>query len=254
MPRLAGKRVLITGGGSGIGRACAKLFADEGASVAIAGRRRAALEFVAAEIQTSGGRCVAVTCDVTDRRQVENAVREAVSAFGGLDVVVNNAGTNVVGTVEQTSDEDWAGVLAVNLTGTFHVSRAVLPELRRAGGGSIINIGSVYGLVARTERAAYAASKGGVTLLTRAMALDHAPEKIRVNCICPAIVETDMVRGIIAQTPNPEEALRQRKAQIPLGRLGTPEEVAALALFLASDESAWLTGAAIPLDGGFTAG
>ena len=254
MSRLAGKRVFITGGGSGIGRACAKLFTAEGASVAIAGRRRAELESVASEIHASGGRCVAVTCDVTDRGLVENAVREAVTAFGGLDVVVNNAGTNVLGTVEQTSDEDWERVLAVNLTGTFHVSRAALPELRRAGGGSIINISSVYGLVARTERAAYVASKGGVTLLTRAMALDHAREKIRVNCICPAMVETDMVRTILAQTPNPEAALRQRIAQIPLGRLGTPEDVAALALFLASDESTWLTGAAIPLDGGFTAG
>jgi NAD(P)-dependent dehydrogenase (short-subunit alcohol dehydrogenase family) len=252
--RLAGKRILITGGGSGIGRACAKLFAAEGASVAIGGRRRAALESVAAEIQAGGGRCVASVCDVTDRRQVENAVREAVSAFGGLDVLVNNSGTTVVGTVEQTSDEDWERVLAVNLTGTFYVSRATLPELRRAGGGSIVNISSIYGLVGRTERAAYTASKGGVTLLTRAMALDHAAEKIRVNCICPAIVETDMVSAIIAQAPNPQEALRQRRAQIPLGRLGTPEDVAKLALFLASDESSWLTGAAIPLDGGFTAG
>jgi NAD(P)-dependent dehydrogenase (short-subunit alcohol dehydrogenase family) len=252
MPRLAGKTALITGGGTGIGRACAELFALEGASVAIAGRRSAPLEAVAAEIRGQGGKCISVTCDVTDGAQAEHAVRATAQALGGLHVLVNNAGATFVGTVEQTSEEEWRRLLDVILTGTFLVSRAALPEMRRSG-GAIINIGSVYGLVARTSRAAYVAAKGGVTQLTRAMALDHAAEGIRVNCVCPAIIQTEMLETVFAQALNREEAIRQRVADIPLGRMGKPVDVAQLALFLASDESSWLTGAAIPLDGGFSA-
>ncbi len=166
---------------------------------------------------------------------------------------VNNAGALFVGTADETSDADWNRLLAVNLTGTFFVSRAALPELRKSGGGSIVNIGSVLGLVGMKQRAAYAASKGGVTMLTKAMALDHARENIRVNCICPAIVETELVSDMFRKMPDPEAARRTRTEQIPLGRMGRPEDVAQLALYLASDESGWLTGAALPLDGGLTA-
>ena len=144
-------------------------------------------------------------------------------------------------------------MIAVNLTGTFLVSRAALPELRRSVGGTIVNIASVLGLIGFKQRVAYTASKTGVVGLTRAMALDHAAEGIRVNCICPAIVETELVRNLYVAQPDPQAALQARTSTLPLGRLGQPDDVANLALFLASEESSWLTGAAVPLDGGLTA-
>ncbi len=254
MTRLAGKTALITGGGTGIGRACALLFAREGARVAVAGRSAEPLRAVVAEIERAGGQALAVTCDVTQAQQVERAVRATVERFGALNVVVNNAGVLTLGSVEQTPESEWARVLGVNLTGTFLVSRAALPELRKAGGGSIVNIGSLYGLIGLKNRAAYAASKGGVAQLTRSMALDHAHEGIRVNCVCPAIVETEMIQQVFASQPDPAALRRQRIEQIPLGRMGRPEDVAQLALFLASDESSWMTGVALPLDGGLSAG
>ncbi|MFZ0640070.1 MAG: SDR family NAD(P)-dependent oxidoreductase [Candidatus Acidiferrales bacterium] len=254
MHRLSGKMAFITGGGTGIGRACALLFAREGAKVAVAARRREKLDAVAQEIIAEGHEALAVECDVTRKASVEAAIRAAEERFGGLNVIVNNAGALHVGTAEETSDEDWNRVITANLTGTFFVSRAAVPALRRAGGGSIVNIGSYLGLVGIKQRAAYCASKGGVTLLTKAMALDHAAEQVRVNCICPALVETEMALGAMARMPDPAAYRKLRESQIPLGRAGRPEEVAQLAVFLASDESAWMTGNAIALDGGSTAG
>jgi meso-butanediol dehydrogenase / (S,S)-butanediol dehydrogenase / diacetyl reductase len=254
MQRLSGKMAFITGGGTGIGRACALLFAREGAKVAVAGRRRAPLDRVAQEIIAEGHEALAMECDVTRKSSVEGALRGVVERFGGLNVIVNNAGTMHVGSAEETSEDDWNRVMATNLTGTFLVSRAAVPALRRAGGGTIVNIGSYLGLVGLKQRAAYCASKGGVTMLTKAMALDHAAEKIRVNCICPALVETEMALSAMQRMPDPAAYRKQRESQIPLGRAGTPEEVAQLAVFLASDESAWMTGNAIALDGGTTAG
>jgi NAD(P)-dependent dehydrogenase (short-subunit alcohol dehydrogenase family) len=251
--RLSGKVAFITGGGTGIGRACALAFAREGAHVAAGGRRKAPLEAVEREIRASGGNALGVRCDVTDRASVEAAIAAITKKFGRLDIVVNNAGAVVVATVEETSDEDWNRVLAANLTGTFLVSRAALPALRKAGGGSIVNIGSYLGVVARKQRAAYCASKAGVTGLTKAMALDHAHEKIRVNCICPAIVETEMALGALSRTPDPEAEKKRRTSEIPLGRMGKPEDVAQMAVYLASEESSWITGTAILLDGGLTA-
>jgi len=158
-----------------------------------------------------------------------------------------------VSTVESVSEEEWNRVIETNLTGPFLMARAVLPSMRKAGGGSIVNIGSVLGLVAIKDRAAYCASKGGLTLLTKAMALDHAHENIRVNCICPSVVETELVRGIFSDTEEGRRAKQARIGTIPLGRLGKPDDVAGLAVFLASDESSWVTGTAIPVDGGVTA-
>ena len=253
MTRLSGKVALITGGGTGIGRACALQFSREGARVAVAGRRREPLAAVVAEIQAAGGQALSASCDVAKSDQVERTIRGVVAQFGALHVLVNNAGILHVGSIEETSEAEWDRLIDVDLKGVFLASRAALPELRKSGGGTIVNIGSVLGLVGMKKRAAYAAAKGGVTMLTKAMALDHAQEGIRVNCICPAIVETDLVQTILSQAPDREAAARLRTAQIPLGRMGKPEDVAALAVFLASEESSWLTGAAIALDGGLTA-
>ncbi len=253
MLRLSGKVALITGGGTGIGRACALAFGREGSQVVVAGRRKEPLDAVVLEIEAVGGAALALTCDVTQAASVTAALSQSEQHFGRLNTIVNNAGAVVVATVERTSDEDWEKVIAANLTGTFLVSRGALPALRRAGGGSIVNIGSVLGLVARQERAAYCAAKAGVSGLTRAMAIDHAQDKIRVNCICPTIVETKLGMQSIRQAPNAEGEIQRRINEIPLGRMGMPEDVAMMAVYLASDEASWVTGASFPLDGGVTA-
>jgi meso-butanediol dehydrogenase / (S,S)-butanediol dehydrogenase / diacetyl reductase len=251
--RLKGKTAIITGGGTGIGRAIALAYAREGAKVAVLGRRRDQLEEVVKEASQGGGTGKATVCDVTRSQQIQEAVREVESAFGPVNVLVNNAGALSVSTVESISEEDWDRVLETNLTGPFLMCRAVLPSMRRGGGGAIVNIGSVLGLVGMKDRAAYCASKGGLTLLTKAMALDHAHENIRVNCICPAIVETTLVKGLFSDTQDGQKRKEARIGTLPLGRFGQPQDVAELAVFLASDESSWLTGTAIPVDGGLTA-
>ena len=244
---------MITGGGTGIGRAIALAFAREGAGVAVAGRRLEKLREVISEVQKAGGAGLAVECDATRQSEVERAVKGTVERFGRLNVLVNNAGMLHVSTVEGISEDEWDEMMRVNAKGPFLTSRAVLQEFRKCGGGAIVNIGSVLGLFAVKDRAAYCASKGAVTMLTKAMALDHAHEKIRVNCICPSVVETDLVKGVFNETTEGRERLKARLTTIPLGRLGKPEDVAELAVFLASEESSWLTGGAIPLDGGVTA-
>ena len=253
MIRLQGETALITGGGTGLGRAIALAFAREGANVSVAGRRIEPLQEVAGEVEQGGGKALAIGCDVTDAQEATRAVAETTARFGRLTILVNNAGTLHVSTIETIPEGEWDRVMRVNVKGPFLMSRAALPELRRAGGGAIVNIGSILGLIGAKDRAAYCASKGGVTMLTRAMALDHAHENIRVNCICPAIVETDLVRGLFDRAPDGEALRRARAALIPLGRMGKPEDVAEMAVFLASRESSWMTGTAIPLDGGLSA-
>lgn len=251
--RLEGKAALITGGGTGIGRAIALAFAREGASVALAGRRLNKLKDVVGEIDEQGGTATAVECDVTRAKDAERAVKDTAKKLGKINVLVNNAGILSVATVDGVSEEEWDRVMTVNVKGPFLLSRAVLKEFRKIGGGTIVNIGSVLGLVAMKDRAAYCASKGGVTMLTKAMALDHAHENVRVNCICPSIVETELVKGLFDRGEQGAALRRARIGTIPLARFGKPVDVAELAVFLASDESSWLTGAAIPLDGGLTA-
>jgi len=251
--RLAGKSAVISGGGTGIGQAIALAFAREGAQVAVAGRRKEKLDETLQLLQQAGCSALALECDVTKAADTQRVVKSAEDAFGKVNVLVNNAGALSVSTVENITEEDWDRVMATNVKGPFLMSRAALPAMRRAGGGSIINVGSVLGIVAIRDRAAYCASKGGVSMLTKAMALDHAQDNIRVNCVCPSIVESDMTRNLFAETEIGQQARESRLASIPLGRFGKPADIAGLTVFLASEESSWMTGTVIPVDGGVTA-
>jgi NAD(P)-dependent dehydrogenase (short-subunit alcohol dehydrogenase family) len=244
--RLANKTAIVTGGGSGIGRAIAIAFVREGAKVIVAGRTREKIDRVAHEI---GPACLAVRCDTANPDEITALAEQTVSHFGGIHILVNNAAVLLAGTAESHTDQEWEETFNINVRGVWKLSRAVLPHMRSAGGGSIINLGSVLSVVAARNRVAYATSKGAVLALTKAMALDHAAEKIRVNCICPGIVETEMV----ARFGMDEAGRRQRIAMHPIGRFGQPEDIAGTAVFLASDEAAWITGAAFPVDGGYTA-
>jgi NAD(P)-dependent dehydrogenase (short-subunit alcohol dehydrogenase family) len=250
--RLAGKMALVTGGGTGIGRAIALAFAREGAKVAVAGRRADKLAEVVAEIGELGSAGLAIVCDVAKAKDAERAVSETCAKFGGMNVLVNNAGALHVATVEGTSEEEWDRLMTINAKGPFLLSKAALPAFRKAGGGTIVNVGSLLGLVAMKDRAAYCASKGAVTLLTKAMAVDHGHENIRVNCICPSLVETELVQGLFSAGERGAALKAARIATFPLGRAGQPADVAEIAVFLASEESSWMTGAAIPLDGGLS--
>lgn len=255
MTRLAGKVAVITGGGTGIGQAIALAFGREGAQVAVVGRRLPKLKETVCLVRELGGEAeaVALHCDVTKGSDTERAIEAAEDHFGKVNVLVNNAGALSVSTIESITEQEWDEVMATNVKGPFLMSRAVLPAMRRAGGGSIINIGSVLGIAAIRDRAAYCASKGGVALLTKAMALDHAEDHIRVNCLCPSIVESDMTQNLFAETEAGRKAREYRLATIPLGRFGKPSDIAGLAVFFASDESSWMTGTVIPVDGGVTA-
>jgi NAD(P)-dependent dehydrogenase (short-subunit alcohol dehydrogenase family) len=244
--RLGGKVAIITGGGSGIGKAIAQAFAREGAMVVIAGRDSKKLEQAAAEI---GEECLAVSADVSKTSDVQRLVDTALGKFHRINVLVNNAAVLLPGTAESLSEEDFDQIFSINVRGLWLLSRAVLPQMRAAGGGSIINIASVLSLLGARNRVAYSASKGAVMAMTKAMALDHAAENIRVNCICPGIVATEMV----ARFSLDENALRQRVAMHPMGRFGQPEDVASAAVFLASDESGWTTGSVLTVDGGYSA-
>lgn len=248
--RLAGKVAIITGAGSGIGRACALAFAKEGAKVALVGRTKGKLDAVAKEI---GNAAFVQSGDISKKSDIESIVQATVEHFGALHVLVNNAAALIAGTAESHTEAEWDATFNTNVKGVWLMSRAAIPHMRNAGKGSIVNISSVIGLVGARNRLAYSASKGAVTLLTKAMALDHAPEQIRVNCICPGIVETELVERFISQAPDPEAARKQRIALHPLGRFGKPEDIAPLAIYLAGDESAWVTGNAYPIDGGYTA-
>ena len=252
--RLDGKRVLITGGGTGIGRATAELFAREGAQVAVSGRRRAELEETVQRVGTIGGRAALVQGDVSRPQDAERMVGDTVAAFGGLDILVNNAGIIVRGaSVTAVAIEDWQRVLDIDLTGVFLVSRFALAEMLRAKrGGSIVNVSSVSGIMGDPNAAPYNSAKGGVNLLTKNMALDYAPYGVRVNAVCPGRIATPMPRSRLRPGEDWETVLAQWGRNIPLGRVGRPEDVAHAILFLASEEAQWITGTTLVVDGGAT--
>lgn len=248
--RLKNKIAIVTGAGSGIGRACAVALAHEGAKVTLVGRREDRLKEVAREI---GDSALVLAADISKKLEIDRVIEQTVGRFGGLNVLLNNAGVLHVGTVEQITEEQWDETFNINVRGLWLLSRAVLPHMRKAGGGSIINIASVLGINGARNRASYAPSKGAVVLLTKCMAIDHGQENIRVNAICPAFVETDLTAAIIKKAPDPEAVRRERIGVHPIGRLGKPEDIAGLAVYLASDESSWVTGAMFPVDGGYLA-
>jgi NAD(P)-dependent dehydrogenase (short-subunit alcohol dehydrogenase family) len=252
--RLTGKRALITGGGTGIGRGTAELFAREGARVVVSGRRRAELEETVRLVERAGGTAALTTGDVARPEDAERMVRDTVAAFGGVDIVVNNAGILVRNaTVTSVSIEDWRRVIDVDLHGVFLVSRFALMQMVPAGrGGAIVHVSSVAGILGDPKLAPYNAAKGGVNLLAKNMALDFAPHGIRVNAVCPGRVATPMPQSRLKPGDDWDEILARWGKNIPLGRVGQPEDIARAILFLASDESSWITGTTLVVDGGAT--
>lgn len=249
--RLAGKVAIITGAGSGIGLAAARLFAAEGARV-LAADRLDPTE-IATTIAAQGYVCVPATVDVRDASAVDQLVERAVARFGRLDVLVNNAGVDLPKTVPDTSDLEWNEVIDVNLKGVFLCSRAAIKAMRLTGGGVIVNVASELGVVGGSSLAAYCASKGGVVQLTKAMAIDHAGENIRVNCVCPGPVETPLLQSIIDGATDRAAELADIIDRTLMKRLGEPDEIARALLFAASDDSSFMTGSVLVVDGGWTA-
>ena len=245
---------MITGGASGIGRATALLFAQQGAAVTIVDLNQGAGLEVERAISFAGGRAIFERADVTSpgdcRRVIERSVRE----FGDIHVLFNNAGIIRRASVTEISEEDWDAVMAVNVKSIFLMSREAIPIMARASGGSIVNTASGWGLAGGPRAAVYCASKGAVVLLTKAMAIDHGGQKIRVNCICPGDTDTAMLRAEARQLDEAENSFLSDAAKRPLGRVGTPEEIAQAALYLASDASSFVTGTALVVDGGGLAG
>lgn len=248
--RLKNKVAIVTGAASGIGKATAILFAEHSAKVVVADIDVDRANQTVAVIRDAGNEAIYVQTDVTISDNTEHMVQETLNTYGKLDILLSSAGIAMRLPVADLPEEDWYRCLNVNLTGVYLCAKAAIPAMQKNGSGSIINLSSIYGLVGGDVRAAYVASKGGVTNLTRGMALDYAEDNIRVNCICPGFVETPLVAGVI-KTPAEYKTLADKH---PMRRLAQPEEIAYGALYLASDESAFVTGIALPIDGGYTAG
>ncbi|MGG4603213.1 SDR family oxidoreductase [Paenalcaligenes sp. Me131] len=252
--KLQHKVAVITGAASGIGAATAQLFAAEGASVVVADKDLVAAQtLVQSLVMTVGASALAVQVDVADSISVQQMLQRTHDHFGRVDVLVNNAGFGLASTVENTSEDDWARLMRVNVDGVFYGCKYVIPMMRQQGGGVIVNTASVAGLVGLRERAAYCASKGAVIALTRAMALDHAAENIRVNCVAPGTVQSPYFTDMLAKAEDPQALLQQLSARQPVMRLGQPEEIAKAILFLASADSSFSVGSVLVTDGGLSA-
>jgi NAD(P)-dependent dehydrogenase (short-subunit alcohol dehydrogenase family) len=245
--KLSGRVALVTGAGSGIGRAMTILFTQEGARVVAASRT---LEHAEETARRAGGETLALQVDVADAGSVERMMARALERFGRVDVLCNNAGVGTTKSVIEVEPEEWDHVFDVNVRGVYLCTRAVLPQMLERGSGAIVNTASVLGLVGVPKRAAYCASKGAVISLTKQVAIDFADRGIRCNCVCPGTVDSEWVDRLLADVDDPAEARRALASRHPLNRLGTPEEVARAALYLASDDAAFITGTALIMDGG----
>lgn len=252
--RLAGKVAAVTGAGSGIGRATAVLFAQEGAAVGVIDVNSAAAAETVEQIAANGGKALALTADIVQQAQVAAVFDQLIGEFGHVDVLYNNAGTNSNGSVLTSTEDDWDRCMAINVKGTFLCSQAAARLMVQAGRGSIINQGSVAALVGIANFASYCASKGAVVALTRSMSVDLAPLGVRVNAICPGTVYTTLMEPMLVARGGGDlqKGLAMTVSKYPIGRLGTPEEIAQVALFLAGDESSFVTGSVITADGGMT--
>ncbi|MFM0047143.1 SDR family oxidoreductase [Paraburkholderia sediminicola] len=243
----AGSVVVVTGGASGIGRAAAELFRSEGATVVVADKDGRAADEVARQL---GGESVAVRTDVSNSEDVRALMSFVDARFSRLDVLVNNAGFGVAGTVQDLPEEDWDRLMNVNVRSVFLCSKYAIPIMERCGGGAIVNTGSYTAMVAIPNRVAYVTSKGAIASLTRAMALDHAAQNIRVNCVAPGTIETPWFDRSFAESDNPDEVRKALNDRSPLKRMGRPEEIAEAILWLASDRSTFATGSVLTVDGG----
>ncbi|HLX74781.1 MAG TPA: SDR family NAD(P)-dependent oxidoreductase [Terriglobales bacterium] len=251
---MQGKVALITGAASGIGRASAALFAQEGAAVAVVDINETAGQEVVNAITSKGGKAFFASADVTRVADCQRVISAVAAQFGALHILFNNAGIIRRASVLELSETDWDRVMEVNVKSIFLMSKFAIPLIEKSGGGSIINTASGWGLAGGPKAAAYCASKGAVVLLTKAMAIDHGPQNIRVNCICPGDTDTPMLRGEARQLGAATEKFLREAAQRPLRRVGTPEEIAQAALYLAGDTASFVTGTALVVDGGGLAG
>lgn len=252
--RLADKTALVTGGGSGIGRETAMRLAAEGAKVLVTDIAGDRAEETAKLIGDAGRTALASRMDVTRAADAEAALGQMASEWGGVDIVINNAGVTIVGSAHTLEEADWDKELSINLKSVYIVSKAAWPHLEAQGGGAIVSTASIAGIWAIPDDAAYCASKAGVIMLTKCMALDGAKAGIRVNCVCPGFIQTPMIDGYFADQPDPDAARTFAAGIHPLGRLGEPLDIADAFVYLASDEARWVTGTALTVDGGLTAG
>jgi NAD(P)-dependent dehydrogenase (short-subunit alcohol dehydrogenase family) len=249
---MAGRKIVITGGAAGIGLSTARQLICEGAAVGLLDLDGSAAQTAAKELQNEGGKAFGVAADVTDAAAMTRAIAEASEALGGIDGLFNNAGIAGFGSVHESTPESWQRIWAVNVTGTFLTSRAVLPQMIAQGRGAIVNVGSVAGMVGIPGMAAYCAAKGAIVNLSRQMAAEYAKHGVRVNCVCPGtIAETAMGKSLLGSDTS-EAAMNKRLAKYPIGRFGKPEEIAEAVVFLLSDAASFCVGAIVAVDGGMT--